>query len=60
VTAPVGHYTGMRAHKRMQQSTRGLWCAGAAGRRSARLRASLGGFAAGRRAVYGRFTAGVS
>jgi len=44
----------------MQLAARGLWCAPLTGRRPCELRASLDGFAAGRRAVYGRRTAGGS
>jgi hypothetical protein len=50
----------MRANKRMQLSARGLRSVIiAAGGRSS-LDRNAGGFASGRRAVYGRFTAGGS
>jgi hypothetical protein len=46
--------------KRMQLAARGFWSASCAGQRPSELRANLGGFASGRRAVYVGFTAGVS
>jgi hypothetical protein len=46
--------------KRMQLAARSFWSTPVLGRRPPVLRASLGGFALGRRAVYGRRTAGVS
>jgi len=47
-------------NKRMQLAARSFRSASPAGRRPFELRAGLGGFASGRRAVYGRRTAGVS
>jgi len=44
----------------MQLAARSFWSASPAGRRPSALRARLGGFATGRRAVYGWSTAGVS
>ena len=44
----------------MHLAARSFWSTPVAGRRPSVLRASLGGFASGRRAVYGRRMAGVS
>jgi len=60
VAVAVGYYTGMRAHKRMQLAARSFWSATAASRPPFELRAGVGGFVAGRRTVYGWFTAGIS
>jgi len=50
----------MLPNKRMQLAGRSLWFLPASGRRPPVPPADLGGFAAGRRAVYVGFTAGVS
>jgi len=47
-------------NKRMQLAARGFWFALRAVRRPSVLQSGLDGFAAGRRAVYGWSTAGVS
>ena len=50
----------MLPNKRMQLAARSFWSTPVSGRRPFALRASLGGFALGRRTAYGRRTAGVS
>jgi hypothetical protein len=44
----------------MQLAARSFWSTPVSGLRPSVLRTRIGGFALGRRAVYGRFTAGVS